>query len=181
MWAGPAGAPAAAMVDRSRTISRSLSPMPQSQFSIWPMAQDVLVNELLTIWQFSRTTSTENWKSNVAHFEVNTSILCISGCKCRWSNTTVAVGTCHTFAQKIPLEKFFVLSKTTFIDRPATPFGRSLSPSGYGLERFGSWLRWKLTAGLLLWLKAWYPFWNLIGCSDTVATLDCTCLTRTWY
>lgn len=35
MWAGPAGAPAAAMVDRSRTISRSLSPMPQSQFSIW--------------------------------------------------------------------------------------------------------------------------------------------------
>lgn len=34
MWAGPAGAPAAAMVDRSRTISRSLSPMPQSQFSI---------------------------------------------------------------------------------------------------------------------------------------------------
>lgn len=145
MWAGPAGAPAAAMVDRSRTISRSLSPMPQSQFSIW----SCLINEprcpceriaenfndnLAVEWNNKGRKLEQPHKLGSQHFDT---LVVISGCKCPWSSTTVAVGMWHTFAQK---DSVFLgcSAKTLFIHRPATPFGRSLSPSGYGLERFGS-------------------------------------------
>ena len=132
---------------------------------VWSMRQDVRVNELLIIfmiiWQLSGTTRAENWsnprKLRSQHFDT----FCkISGCKCRWSSTTVAVGMWHTFAQKDSV--FFLGGGTQQKDCSSTGqqhhLGGPWAPLVMALRDLGVNLRWKLTAGLLLWLKAWYPF-----------------------
>ena len=168
MWAGPAGAPAAAMVDRSRTISRSLSPMPQSQFSIW----SCLINEARCPCE----RIADNFHDNLA-VEWNN-----KGRKLEQPSQT-SKSTLRYFLQnlrvQVPLEQYYSRSRhVTYICPKRFRFffgggtqqkdcsstgqqhhlGGPWAPLVMALRDLGVNLRWKLTAGLLLWLKAWYPF-----------------------